>query len=58
MTRTRAATGGNAALAAAVIARARERSLDIFIPADTNPRVVAALSRLGATIHVCVRVSV
>src|SRR5208282_3313091 len=32
-----------------------QRPLDVFIPADANPRVVAQLGRLGATIHVCTR---
>jgi threonine synthase len=49
------ASCGNAALAAAVIARAWGRPLDVFIPADANPRVVAELTRLGASIHVCSR---
>jgi threonine synthase len=49
------ASCGNAALAAAVVARAWGRALDVFIPPDANPRVVAELERLGATIHVCPR---
>jgi threonine synthase len=49
------ASCGNAALAAAVVARAWQRPLDVFIPADANPRVVAELGRVGATIHVCER---
>jgi len=49
------ASCGNAALAAAVIARAWERPLDVFIPKDAHPRVVAELERLGARVHVCLR---
>lgn len=49
------ASCGNAALAAAVIARAWGRPLDVFIPADANRRVVATLERHGATVHVCAR---
>ena len=49
------ASCGNAALAAAVVAAAWKRALDVFIPADANPRVVARLQALGATIHVCLR---
>jgi threonine synthase len=49
------ASCGNAALAAAVVARATGRGLDVFIPPDANARVVAELERLGATVHVCPR---
>jgi threonine synthase len=49
------ASCGNAALAAAMVARAWERPLDVFIPDDANPRVVAELGRLGAAVHVCER---
>jgi threonine synthase len=49
------ASCGNAALAAAVVARAWERALDVFIPKDAHPRVVAELERLGARVHVCAR---
>lgn len=49
------ASCGNAALAAAVIARAWNRALDVFIPTDAHPRVVAELERLGARVHVCSR---
>lgn len=50
------ASCGNAALAAAVIARATEWPLDVFIPADAPRSVVQRLKELGATIHVCDRV--
>ncbi len=49
------ASCGNAALAAAVIARAWQRSLDVFIPPDANPRVVARLQALGAQVAICQR---
>ncbi len=49
------ASCGNAALAAAVVARAWKRPLDVFIPPDANPRVVTALEGHGASVHVCVR---
>lgn len=50
------ASCGNAALAAAVIARAWGRPLDVFIPPDASPTVVARLHALGATVNVCPRV--
>ncbi len=49
------ASCGNAALAAAIVARAAERPLDVFIPADANERVVARLEKLGASITRCPR---
>jgi threonine synthase len=49
------ASCGNAALAAAVVARAADRRLDVFIPPDAEPAVVARLQSLGATITVCPR---
>lgn len=49
------ASCGNAALAAAFIARAWGRDLDVFIPPDANPNVVAKLEDLGAAITVCAR---
>ncbi len=49
------ASCGNAALAAAVVAAAWKRPLDVFIPTDANPRVVERLGALGASIHVCTR---
>ncbi len=45
---------GNAALAAAVLARAAGRPLDVFVPPDAAPSVVDRLRSLGA--HVSVRV--
>ena len=49
------ASCGNAALAAAVIARAADWPLDVFIPTDAEPAVVRRLGDLGATIVVCER---
>jgi threonine synthase len=49
------ASCGNAALAAAVLARASERPLGVFIPTDADPRVVERLKALGARITVCPR---
>lgn len=49
------ASCGNAALAAAVIARAAERPLEVFIPTDADPRVVERLHALGARVAVCER---
>jgi threonine dehydratase len=49
------ASCGNAALAAAVIARASGRPLRAYVPCDANPRVVARLADLGAMVEVCRR---
>jgi threonine synthase len=49
------ASCGNAALAAAVLAKAAGRALDVFVPAWANPRVVARLRSLGARLVVCER---
>jgi threonine synthase len=49
------ASCGNAALAAAVIARAARWPLDVFIPPDATPAVVRRLRDLGAGINVCER---
>lgn len=51
------ASCGNAALAAAVVARAWDKPLDVYIPEDANANVVRALERLGASVHVCPRVA-
>ena len=50
------ASCGNAALAAAVVARAVERPLRVFIPTDAEPAVVARLTELGASTVECPRV--
>jgi len=54
-TRLAIASCGNAALAAAVVARAAELPLEVFVPPWANPHVVARLRDLGARIAVCER---
>ena len=49
------ASCGNAALAAAVIARAADWPLDVFIPPGASPAVVSRLQELGASISICER---
>jgi threonine synthase len=49
------ASCGNAALAAAVVARAADYHLDVYIPVNANPAVVARLIELGAHITRCER---
>jgi threonine synthase len=49
------ASCGNAALGAAVVARAARRDLDVFIPTDANPAVVDRLLDLGAHVVICER---
>ena len=49
------ASCGNAALAAAVVARAARRRVDVFIPDDADPVVVERLHALGAVCTVCPR---
>ena len=49
------ASCGNAALAAAVIARAAGRRLDVFVPPHANAAVKARLEALGAHLVLCPR---
>jgi threonine synthase len=49
------ASCGNAALAAAVVARAAERRLDVFVPTGADPVVLERLQRLGARVTECPR---
>lgn len=49
------ASCGNAALAAAVLAKAAQWQLQVFIPPDASPKVVQRLQELGAQIAVCQR---
>ena len=49
------ASCGNAALAAAVVARAAERRLEVFVPLEADGAVVAAIKDLGAEVTVCDR---
>ena len=50
------ASCGNAALAAAVVAAAGERTLRVFVAVDADPFVLARLEELGAQVAVCPRV--
>lgn len=50
------ASCGNAALAAAVVARAAERPIRVFVPAGADERILHRLADLGATIEVCERI--
>lgn len=49
------ASCGNAALGAAVIARAAHLPLHVFVPTDAHPAVVARLCELGAYVEACPR---
>ena len=49
------ASCGNAALAAAVVARAAERRLLVFIPPGADEAVVTRLRALGAELEICER---
>lgn len=49
------ASCGNAALAAAVIARAADWPIDVFIPPDAERSVVRRLRDLGADVETCIR---
>ena len=49
------ASCGNAALAAGVVAAAGKRPLQVFVPEDADPSVLARLGSLGARITVCER---
>lgn len=49
------ASCGNAALAAAVVARAADRRLRVFVPPAADPRIIARLRQLDAQITVCPR---
>ena len=49
------ASCGNAALGAAVVARAAERTLRVFVPTDADPAIVARLDDLGADVRHCER---
>jgi threonine synthase len=49
------ASCGNAALAAAVLARAASRALQVFVPPNAEPAVVDRLHTLGAAVVSCPR---
>ncbi len=55
MPRLAIASCGNAALAAAVVARAAGWPLDVYVPTTADPAVLARLDALGATVHACPR---
>ena len=49
------ASCGNAALAAAVVAHAAGRRLDVFVPPDADPAILARLGRLHARVELVPR---
>lgn len=49
------ASCGNAALAAAVLARAADRRLSVYVPPDAEPAVLGRLEELGAELVPCPR---
>ncbi len=49
------ASCGNAALAAAVLARAAGRALQVYVPPDAEPAVLDRLATLGASVLACPR---
>jgi threonine synthase len=49
------ASCGNAALAAAVVARAGARPLDVFVPTWADPEILRRFGELGAEVTVCPR---
>lgn len=49
------ASCGNAAVAAATLAAAMGRELDVFLPTWADSKTVEVLRRLGAQLHVCER---
>ncbi len=49
------ASCGNAALAAAVVAAAGSRRLNVYVPVDADPAVTVRLGQLGAQVEVCPR---
>lgn len=49
------ASCGNAALAAAVVAAAGRRRLDVFVPPHVDPAIHRRLGELGAHLHLCPR---
>ena len=49
------ASCGNAALAAAVLARSADRRLRVFVPVDADPVILGSLHELGADVVACAR---
>ena len=52
------ASCGNAALAAATIALAAGRELDVFVPDDASPAVIERIEAFGASVTRCARTNV
>ena len=50
------ASCGNAALAAAVVAKAARWPLSVYVPPHADDRILTRLAELGATLHACPRV--
>ena len=51
------ASCGNAGFAAAVLARAAGRTLDVYVPEEANAEAVERIAALGATVTRCARVA-
>jgi len=51
------ASCGNAALAAAIVARAADRELRVFVPEEADPPVLSRLQDLGAEVVTCPRLT-
>ena len=49
------ASCGNAALGAAIVAKASERPLEVFAPASIEKELYSELDRLGAQVNICKR---
>jgi cysteine synthase len=49
------ASCGNAAIGAAIVAKAIKRDLQVFVPEDADPVVIDQLDRLGAGVAICPR---
>jgi len=49
------ASCGNAALGAAVVARATQRPLNVFVPVHADAAILGELDRLQAKVHLCER---
>ncbi|MFH1263658.1 MAG: pyridoxal-phosphate dependent enzyme [Pseudomonadota bacterium] len=57
MSKSAIASCGNAALGAAVVAKAAGRPLEVFVPPNANPKVIERLQELGAHLVYCPRES-
>ena len=54
-TRLAIASCGNAALAATLLARARRRPIEVFVPETANQMMIERLGTLGASVTTCAR---